>query len=222
MSEYISQYTGEQIDEAVAKILGLDIKESGFIMVETDDVNPVDLNDFTLPKNYLIFHYVNGAKEDNHTKSPIALYVREILGEVIEQTYYANNTLYCRVKMKSDHEWGQWGINSSYYEALALILSKYPTINYNPVYIRQDDPVIDHPELNGMPYVWLKALNENEEKERDVLIQNKDENGVLYKEYPQTKWHNIISGIPALAVINNPDPNDQIEFETNDIEATKE
>jgi len=163
MSEYNSRYTGEQIDEAVGKILGIDIKDNAFVVLESSETNPFDLDQLTVPKNYMVFYYTNGAPDDTFKRRPISVYVRELShGDIIEQVYVTEDKVYARTKLKSDIVWGEWGINSSYYEELAKILSTYPTINYNPVYFSETDPIQDHPELNNMPYVWMKITNRSQ------------------------------------------------------------
>ena len=57
--------------------------------------------------------------------------------------------------------------------------------------------------------------------DQDILIQNRDENGNLYKSFPVTKWHNILE-IPPIGIIDTPEGDDPVQFETNDVVVEEE
>ena len=88
-SVYDSQYTGEQIDEAVRRSLEFDPNIIGAKLLSSSTANPVDLNTLTTKGKYVINYFINGSTSMNKY-SPITIDV-----------YYVNAIMYQSVLMGS-------------------------------------------------------------------------------------------------------------------------
>jgi hypothetical protein len=220
MSEYVSSYSGMEIDDAINKIKSLSMDPSGFVIPKSTVDNPVDLNILIIPKFYLIDYYINGAGTTD-TRRPISLRVITLSSDVIEQSYLYNNRIYSRTYVGPTKVWSNWGVNDTYYTALSTLIATYPHIKNLDNFIFSDtDPIIANPDLSGYHYTWAKITNrtgnDTDGYSQDIEFIYVDENGHKYNSYSKTKWENIIN-IPSLLFYEDPESPTALEYDIDDI-----
>jgi hypothetical protein len=144
MSEYQSNYTGQNIDAAVAKIVDFDTRGAGFVYLDTTIANPANLNELLEPKGYVINNYINGVDGVENTRSPIVVFVSNLTSDVIIQSYMVNDKLYSRTYIISTTTFSAWGVDNTHYlanaDAIFTSLAAAPTLKNMTYFTNPETP----------------------------------------------------------------------------------
>ena len=88
---YSSLYDSKYIDEALRKLLSIDIDGQNWIVIPSSDVAPINLNSITISGNYVVEYYTNGPDIDEfeiNEPHPVTIIVNEA-DAVITQIFIA-------------------------------------------------------------------------------------------------------------------------------------
>jgi hypothetical protein len=103
---YISKYTGKEIDEAVGKASNIETLVTGWIKLDSTDTAPINLNILTIPGNYTIDFVSNGSTSMND-RLPVNVSV-SVIGNRLAQ--FSGNPEGNEVRYSTDNgaTWGSW------------------------------------------------------------------------------------------------------------------
>ncbi len=104
MRDYISKYTGKQIDEAVDIALNFNPKHNAWVKLPSSNDSPINLDILTNPGNFSIGYFYNGSITMMKSK-PINFTVMEIDGIIIQYSLVWNQI---ETRKLINGEWTQW------------------------------------------------------------------------------------------------------------------
>lgn len=105
-NDHITQFTGQQIDEAITIALGLNPGENGWLKILSTEDNQIDLDTIKNPGNYTINYTYNGSVMMEDVK-PINLSVILINNELFQFSLIWDRIEY-RIYNENGDEWGDW------------------------------------------------------------------------------------------------------------------
>ena len=106
---HLTNYHGYEIDNILYKAKKISVKNNGYVLVDSSEDKPIDLNNIRNPGNYLIYFWTNGpVLPSEYTKGvPISLYVTTI-DYVLYQFVVVANYVYSRKFNTSTGFYEQW------------------------------------------------------------------------------------------------------------------
>lgn len=107
-----SPYTGSQIDEALRKASTMRIVNNGWILLESSEAKPVNLNTLVNPGNYSVNYWTNGPSSRDELGYPASVTVVNI-ANILYQFFTIGSTSYNRKSGEGDQDFGAWNINQS-------------------------------------------------------------------------------------------------------------
>ena len=107
-----SPYTGSQIDEALRKASTMRIVNNGWILLESSETKPIDLNTLINPGNYSVNYWTNGPGARNELGYPASVTVLNI-ANVLYQFFTIGSTSYNRKSGEGNQDFGTWNIDQS-------------------------------------------------------------------------------------------------------------
>ena len=107
-----SPYTGSQIDEALRKASTMRIVNNGWILLESSESKPVNLNTLVNPGNYSVNYWTNGPSSRDELGYPASVTVVNI-ANILYQFFTIGSTSYNRKSGEGDQDFGAWNINQS-------------------------------------------------------------------------------------------------------------
>lgn len=151
MPDYRSRFTGDEIDEAVARMFEFDIATNGCVKLKSSEDDPFNLDYLRSPGNYVVFHFYNGSETMN-TVRPCrisVLYVDDIITQI---SIILDQVQFRQYIDEMWTEWQTWYTTGYIYQQDTEPFSPQK----NAIWIDTTDPL--HPVLkcwNG--YNWIEV-----------------------------------------------------------------